>query len=176
MPSSTRSRRCCATAARAPGTWAARPVRSMSARRWPRRSAAPDGRRAMPGRRGAQAAFPSPGVPVPRPLNRTAAVVRVARGCERFSTGSQPEGTGMGQATIPVSTIVRRCERVVVTAYRELRVTGNDDLSAFRACTTLYRVHHPEASVQEARRLVAEWIDHHVVRGDPGPTDGCECD
>jgi hypothetical protein len=82
----------------------------------------------------------------------------------------------MGQATIPVSTIVRRCERAVVTAYRELRVTGNDDLSAFRACTTLYRVHHPEASVQEARRLVAEWIDHHVVRGDSGPTPGCECD
>jgi hypothetical protein len=86
----------------------------------------------------------------------------------------------MGQATIPVSTpvstIVRRCERAVVTAYRELRVTGNDDLSAFRACTTLYRVHHPEASVQEARRLVAEWIDHHVVRGDAGPTPGCECD
>ena len=64
----------------------------------------------------------------------------------------------------------------MVTAYRELRETGNDDLSAFRACTTLYRVHHPEASVQEARRLVAEWIDHHVVRGDTGPTDGCDCD
>jgi hypothetical protein len=82
----------------------------------------------------------------------------------------------MNQATIPVSTIVRRCERAVVTAYRELRETGTDDPSAFRACTTLYRVHHPEASVQEARRLVAEWIDHHVVRGDAGPTPGCDCD
>ena len=82
----------------------------------------------------------------------------------------------MGQAFIPVSTIVRRCERAVVTAYRELRDTGADDLSAFRACTTLYRVHHPEASVWEARRLVAEWIDHHVVRGVSGPTPGCDCD
>jgi hypothetical protein len=24
--------------------------------------------------------------------------------------------------------------------------------------------------------LVAEWIDHHVVRGDSGPTPGCDCD
>jgi hypothetical protein len=81
---------------------------------------------------------------------------------------------GSGAAT--VSVIVRRCERAVVTAYRELRDTGRDDLSAFRACTTLYRVHHPEASVAEARRLVAEWIDHHVIRADSGPTDGCDCD
>jgi hypothetical protein len=82
----------------------------------------------------------------------------------------------MGHMAIEASVIGRRCERAVVTAYRELRETGNDDFSAFRACTTLYRVHHPEASVQEARRLVAEWIDHHVVRGDSGPTDGCACD
>jgi streptomycin 6-kinase len=59
--------------------------------------------------------------------------------------------------------IARRCERAVVTAYRELRQVGSDDLSAFQACTALYRIHHPESSVNEARRLVAEWIDHHVV-------------
>jgi len=73
-------------------------------------------------------------------------------------------------------TIARRCERAVVTAYTELRDAGTDDPAAFRACTTLYRVHHPEASVAEARRLVAEWIDHHVMRGDLGPTTGCDCD
>jgi streptomycin 6-kinase len=73
------------------------------------------------------------------------------------------------------SHITRRCERAVVTAYRELRETGNDDFSSFRACTALYRIHHPEASVNEARRLVSEWIDHHLVRGETGPTDGCEC-
>jgi hypothetical protein len=28
----------------------------------------------------------------------------------------------------------------------------------------------------EARRLVAEWIDHHVVRAAQTPTDGCACD
>jgi len=82
----------------------------------------------------------------------------------------------MGRLAVETGIIGRRCERAVVTAYRELRDTGNDDLSSFRACTTLYRLHHPEASVQEARRLVAEWIDHHVVRGDTGPTDGCDCD
>jgi hypothetical protein len=52
------------------------------------------------------------------------------------------------------SHIARRCERAVVTAYRELRDTGAEDFAAFQACTTLYRVHHPEASLSEARRLV----------------------
>jgi hypothetical protein len=74
-----------------------------------------------------------------------------------------------------VSQIARRCERAVVTAYSDLRQLGADDLAAFRACTRLYRLHHPEASLNEARRLVAEWIDHHVVRGDRGPTNGCAC-
>jgi hypothetical protein len=49
-------------------------------------------------------------------------------------------------------------------------------MDAFRACTTLYRIHHPESSLNEARRLVSEWVDHHVVRGDVGPTPGCDCD
>ncbi len=75
-----------------------------------------------------------------------------------------------------VSLIARRCERAVVTAYRELRVIGTADINAFAACTTLYRIHHPESSLNEARRLVAEWIDHHVVRNENGPTPGCECD
>ena len=72
--------------------------------------------------------------------------------------------------------IGRRCERAVVTAYRELTRHGNADLLSFRACTTLYRIHHPEASLNEARRLVAEWIDHHVVQAADGPTPGCDCD
>lgn len=74
------------------------------------------------------------------------------------------------------SQIARRCERAVVTAYKELREGGEADYAAFTACTTLYRIHHPESSVGEARRLVAEWIDHHVIRGDSGATMGCECD
>ena len=74
------------------------------------------------------------------------------------------------------SVIARRCERAVVTAYRELRATGSVDMDAFRACTVLYRIHHPEASINEARRLVSEWIDHHVVREESGPTPGCDCD
>jgi hypothetical protein len=74
-----------------------------------------------------------------------------------------------------VSQIARRCERAVVTAYRDLRQLGSDDMTAFRACTALYRIHHPEASLNEARRLVAEWIDHHVVHSGGGPTPGCAC-
>ena len=64
--------------------------------------------------------------------------------------------------TNEVSQIARLCERAVVTAYRDLRAHGTDDMPAFRACTALYRIHHPEASLNEARRLVAEWIDHPV--------------
>lgn len=75
-----------------------------------------------------------------------------------------------------VSQIARRCESAVVTAYRDLRSHGTPDPDAFRACTTLYRIHHPEAPLNEARRLVAEWIDHHVIRGAIGPTPGCACD
>ena len=78
----------------------------------------------------------------------------------------------MGRDT---SIIGRRCERAVITAYRELRGLGTPDLDAFRACTTLYRIHHPEASLNEARRLVAEWVDHHVTRQSNGPTPGCDC-
>jgi len=73
------------------------------------------------------------------------------------------------------SHIARRCERAVVTAYRELRDTGSDDFGAFGACTALYRIHHPEASLDEARRLVAEWVDHHVVRGEQVESAGCGC-
>ncbi|GBR46343.1 hypothetical protein CSR02_11205 [Acetobacter pomorum] len=71
--------------------------------------------------------------------------------------------------------IARKCERAVITAYKELREVGTADVTAFNACTTLYRIHHPESSVNEARRLVSEWIDHHVVRMDSGPTKGCDC-
>jgi streptomycin 6-kinase len=66
----------------------------------------------------------------------------------------------MGQ----INEIAHRCERAVVTAYSELRQHGTDDMSAFVACTTLYRIHHPEASLSEARQLVAEWVDHHLDR------------
>lgn len=70
------------------------------------------------------------------------------------------------------SHIARTCERAVLTAYRDLRGLGNADMAAFQACTTLYRIHHPEASVNEARRLVAEWIDHHLVRNTVSPAPG----
>ncbi len=74
------------------------------------------------------------------------------------------------------SKIGRHCERAVVSAYRDLRRLGVADLNAFHSCATLYRIHHPEASLDEARWLIAEWIDHHVIRSDRGPTPGCECD
>jgi hypothetical protein len=44
-------------------------------------------------------------------------------------------------------------------AWRDLHTLGSDEITAFRACTTLYLIHHPNASLREARRLVAEWLD-----------------
>lgn len=76
---------------------------------------------------------------------------------------------------VGTSRIARNCERAVMTAYRELRLKGTGEIPAFNACTTLYRIHHPESSVNEARRLVSEWIDHHVTGAKSGPTPGCDC-
>ena len=73
------------------------------------------------------------------------------------------------------SQIGRRCERAVVAAYRDLRALGTHELDAFSACTTLYRIHHPEASLSEARLLVAEWIDHYVVGDGSGAAPDCGC-
>jgi streptomycin 6-kinase len=71
--------------------------------------------------------------------------------------------------------IGRRCERAVVNAYRELRKSGTDDMAAFQSCTTLYRIHHPESGLSEARALVSEWIDHHITHEKTGAAPGCEC-
>lgn len=53
---------------------------------------------------------------------------------------------------------------------------GVADLDAFHSCATFYRIHHPEALLNEVWSLVAEWIAHHVVRGDQGSSPRCECD
>lgn len=87
------------------------------------------------------------------------------------------EGVGGQDDAAPddFSRIARNCERAVVTAYRDLRELGTDDMAAYTVCTTLYRIHHPEASLNEARRLVAEWVDHHITRERRGMTPGCDC-
>ena len=92
------------------------------------------------------------------------------------ASDSTPRATPVGDRSGYGALIARRCERAVVTAYRELREAGTGDFPAFCACTALYRIHHPESSANEARRLVAEWIDHHVILAETGPTPGCDCD
>jgi hypothetical protein len=52
------------------------------------------------------------------------------------------------------------CQYAVQRAWDGLLRLGADEVSAFRACTTLYLIRHPAASVCEARDLVAEWLDH----------------
>ena len=97
------------------------------------------------------------------------------------ATGAMPLATLMAVERIAREhardhLISRRCERDVVISYRELRSRGQAESRAFQACTTLYRSHHPEASIDEARKLVTSWIDHHVVRGHQGATPGCACE
>jgi hypothetical protein len=53
----------------------------------------------------------------------------------------------------------RSCERAVRRAWRDLCGLGTNEISAFHACTTRYRIRHPAASLHEARDLVAEWLD-----------------
>jgi hypothetical protein len=50
-------------------------------------------------------------------------------------------------------------ERAVVTAHLELCKLGTSDVYAVQACITLYRIHYPRISTDDARRFVAEWID-----------------
>jgi hypothetical protein len=92
--------------------------------------------------------------------------------------GADPAATGAiaGDARRDFSRIGRRCERAVLTVYSDLLAHGSDDAAALRACTTLYRMRHPEASPAVAQRLVGAWIDHHRRRDDAGPTHGCACE
>jgi hypothetical protein len=53
----------------------------------------------------------------------------------------------------------QNCQRAVQRAWRDLRSLRTDEVDAFVACTTLYRLRHPEASLCAARDLVAEWLD-----------------
>jgi hypothetical protein len=53
----------------------------------------------------------------------------------------------------------RSCQRAVERAWRDLRSLGADEVDAFDACTTLYRLRHPGASLRAARDLVAAWLD-----------------
>jgi len=44
-------------------------------------------------------------------------------------------------------------------AWHDLRALDIDEISTFHTCAALYRIYHPHASLHEARRLVAEWLD-----------------
>lgn len=75
-----------------------------------------------------------------------------------------------------LESIHRRCEKSVVTAYQELKSAGIKELQIFESCVQLYRIYHPESSVNEARLLVAKWIDYHIyAHKKDGKTPGCDC-
>jgi hypothetical protein len=51
------------------------------------------------------------------------------------------------------------CHAAVTRAYHSLRGRGVRDLDAFGTATVIFRFHHPEASLTQARSVVAEWLD-----------------
>ena len=55
------------------------------------------------------------------------------------------------------------CEHAVRRAWRDLCRLGTDEITAFHACTTLYLIRHPAASLHEARGLIAEWLDQEPL-------------
>lgn len=76
---------------------------------------------------------------------------------------------------VQLDRIHRQCERSVITAYQELKAVGIEEIQIFQSCTLLYRIYHPESSLNEARLLVSEWIDHHIYHYYEGKTRGCNC-
>lgn len=51
------------------------------------------------------------------------------------------------------------CRAVVTRTYRELRERNIPDVAAFDTATTIFRMHHPEVPLSEARYAIAEWLD-----------------
>lgn len=87
-----------------------------------------------------------------------AALMAVDRpGDDRLEQASGVDVAGDGRQML-------RCERAVVTAYRDLLRHGTAEAAALRACAVLYRSHHPEASTVGAVDLVAAWLARHGLR------------
>lgn len=62
------------------------------------------------------------------------------------------------------------CEHTVITTYLELLELGTSELYAFQTCVTLYRIHYPATSKDDAQSAVARWIDPLLaeIRMTPG--------
>ena len=52
-----------------------------------------------------------------------------------------------------------RCHLAVTNAYRQLRGRGITDVAAFDTATIIFRFHHPEKTVMQARATVSDWLD-----------------
>ena len=52
-----------------------------------------------------------------------------------------------------------QCKKIVQRAFNELRQRGVAEIPAFDSATRLYRLHHPEVPLREARFRIAEWLE-----------------
>jgi hypothetical protein len=51
------------------------------------------------------------------------------------------------------------CFNAVTTAYGQLKARRVSEPAAFKSATTVYRYHHPEVPLADARAIVAAWLD-----------------
>ena len=56
------------------------------------------------------------------------------------------------------------CKGIVARTYREMVEMGRQDEDAFRSAVNVYRIHHPEATNQDAPYVVAEWICEELAQ------------
>lgn len=50
------------------------------------------------------------------------------------------------------------CRIAVTRVYRELKQRNIPDVAAFDTATAIFRLHHPEVPLFEARYAIAEWL------------------
>lgn len=51
------------------------------------------------------------------------------------------------------------CRIIVTRVYRELKHRQIPEIAAFNTATIIFRTHHPEIGINDARFTVAEWFD-----------------
>lgn len=62
------------------------------------------------------------------------------------------------------------CFSAVTTAYGQLKARRVPEPAAFKSATTVYRFHHPDVSLADARATVAAWLDTNGIADVPPPS------
>jgi hypothetical protein len=58
----------------------------------------------------------------------------------------------------------RACEEAVIRTYRELRESGQDEVSAFRSAVRVLALRHPERLREQHAAIVSRWLSEAFDR------------